>query len=280
MRFEVLGAVRLISDGDVVGPMSELRRRLLALLLVKANRQLTSDALIDALWETDAPQRPANSLQVHVFRLRQLLDRPDRLRAVPGGYQLDVGPDELDAFAFAGLQSEAREAAEAGDLHSAVAGFRAALALWRGAPYADIDESHLVAPEARRLAEAKLVAYEELFDAEFALGRAREVVPELTELAAAYPLRERIIGQLMLALYRAGRQSQGGSHLPDRAAAAGPGARIRARPATARPVRGDPLGRPEPRRRQSPAGTKTGHRVSRRQKTRPTPTGARRVLRP
>ncbi|MEU4607369.1 BTAD domain-containing putative transcriptional regulator [Kribbella sp. NPDC023972] len=208
MRFEVLGTVQAVSDGQVLGPLSELRRRLLAVLLVRANRPLTISTLADALWPDDAPQRPANSLQVHVYRLRQVLDHPERLRGVSGGYQLDVGPDELDAFVFADLHSAARNGAETGDLQSAVAGFREALALWRGTPYADVDEAHLVAPEATRLAEARMVAYEELYDAELKLGRAREIVPELTQLVAAYPLRERIIGQFMLALYRSGRQSR------------------------------------------------------------------------
>ncbi|MEI8413036.1 MULTISPECIES: AfsR/SARP family transcriptional regulator [unclassified Kribbella] len=207
MRFEVLGTVQAVSDGQAVA-VSELRRRLLAILLVRANRSVAIDTLVDALWPTDAPQRPANSLQVHVYRLRQVLDRPERLRGVSGGYQLDVGPDELDAFVFADLHSAARNAAESGDLERAVTGFREALAVWRGTPYADVDEAHLVAPEAKRLAEARMVAYEELYDAELELGRAREIVPELTELVAAYPLRERIIGQLMLALYRSGRQSR------------------------------------------------------------------------
>lgn len=208
MRFEVLGTIRMVADGQVVGPASELRRRLLAVLLVRANRTVAVDTLVDALWETEAPKRPASSLQVHIHRLRQVLDRPDRLRGVAGGYQLDVGPEELDASVFAGLHAVAREAAESGELEPAVARFREALALWRGAPYADIDEARLVAPEAKRLAEARMVAFEELYDAELELGRAREIVPELTELVTAYPLRERLVGQLMLALYRSGRQSR------------------------------------------------------------------------
>lgn len=207
MRFNVLGTVQVISDGQV-RPISELRRRLLAVLLVNANRPVSVETLVGALWETGVPQRPANSLQVHVHRLRQVLDRPERLRGVSGGYQLDVGPDELDAFGFAALHSSARNAVAAGDLERAVAYFRESLGLWRGAPYGDVAETQPVVPEANRLAETRLIASEELYDAELELGRAREIVPELTELVAAYPLRERIIGHLMLALYRSGRQSR------------------------------------------------------------------------
>lgn len=208
MRFEVLGTVQAIVDAQVVGPISDLRRRLLAVLLVRANRAVPVGTLAEALWGAELPRSPSNSLQVHVHRLRQVLDRPERLRGVPGGYLLEVGPGELDAVEFTDLHTAARNAAAVGDLERAVSRFRSALALWRGTPYADVTEPRVVAAEANRLAEARLIASEELYDAELALNRAREIVPELTELVAAYPLRERIVGQLMLALYRSGRQSR------------------------------------------------------------------------
>ncbi|WP_350275164.1 BTAD domain-containing putative transcriptional regulator [Kribbella sp. HUAS MG21] len=208
MRFEVLGTVRVVVDGRVVEPISAFRRRLLAILLVRANRPVAVDVLVDALWDDDAPQRPANSLQVHVHRLRAALDRAGRLRAVPGGYQLDVAPDELDATVFGDLQAGARNAAAGGDLDAAVAGFRRALELWRGAPYDGFEDTALVAADARRLSEARMIAYEELYDAELRAGRAPEIVPELSELSARYPLRERLAGLLMLAQYRSGRRSR------------------------------------------------------------------------
>jgi DNA-binding SARP family transcriptional activator len=208
MRFEVLGSVRVVRDGQVVGPISELRRKLLAVLLVRAGRPVPTEVLAEALWGASAPQRPANSMQVHVHRLRQVLDSPDRLISVSGGYQLCVQPDEVDAEVFGRLHDEGRRTAESGDLDGAVALFREALELWRGAPYADVDETEVVAPAAQRLAESRLVAYEELFETELARGRAREIVPELSELAAEYPLRERLIGQQMLALYRSGRRTR------------------------------------------------------------------------
>ncbi|TDC14627.1 AfsR/SARP family transcriptional regulator, partial [Kribbella albertanoniae] len=208
MRFQVLGPVQVVQDGQVVGPISELRRKLLAVLLVRAGRPVPTEVLVEALWGASAPQRPGNSLQVHVHRLRLVLDSPDRLVSISGGYQLCVQPDELDADEFGRLHDEGRRTAGSGDLEQAVAILRGALALWRGAPYADIAESEVVASAAQRLAETRLVAYEELFDAELELGRAREVVPELTELVAEYPLRERLIGQHMLALYRSGRRTR------------------------------------------------------------------------
>ncbi|GAA1696618.1 BTAD domain-containing putative transcriptional regulator [Kribbella yunnanensis] len=208
MRFEVLGTVQAIVDAQVVAPISELRRRLLAVLLVRANRAVPVETLAEALWGDEPPNSPSNSLQVHVHRLRQVLDRPERLRGVPGGYLLEVGPDEFDAVEFTDRHTAARNAVAAGELERAVPRFRSALALWRGTPYGDVTEPRVVAAEANRLAEARLIAYEELYDAELALSRAREIVPELTELVASYPLRERIVGQLMLALYRSGRQSR------------------------------------------------------------------------
>ncbi|MEU4391663.1 BTAD domain-containing putative transcriptional regulator [Kribbella sp. NPDC023855] len=208
MRFEVLGPVRVVRDGQVVGPISELRRKLLAVLLVRAGRPVPTEVLAEALWGASAPQRPGNSMQVHVHRLRQVLDSPDRLISISGGYQLCVQPDEVDAEVFDRLHDEGRRTAESGDLDGAVALLREALELWRGAAYADIDETEVVAPAAQRLAETRLTAYEELFEAELARGRAREIVPELTELVAEYPLRERLIGQQMLALYRSGRRTR------------------------------------------------------------------------
>ncbi|WP_327635842.1 NB-ARC domain-containing protein [Kribbella sp. NBC_00482] len=208
MHFEVLGPVRVMRDGEVVGPVSELRRRLLAVLLVRAGRAVPTDVLSEALWGADIPRRPANSIQVHVHRLRQVLDRPDRLASVPNGYLLKVGEDELDALIFDRMHAEGRAAVAAGDLEEAGHRFRAALALWRDTPYADVDETEVVGPEAQRLAEVRLIAHEELFDAELARGRAREIVPELAELVAEYPLRERIVGQHMLALYRSGRRTR------------------------------------------------------------------------
>ncbi|HEY9411900.1 MAG TPA: BTAD domain-containing putative transcriptional regulator, partial [Jiangellaceae bacterium] len=149
--------------------MSELRKRLLAVLLVRANRAVSTDLLADVLWGEDLPERPAKSLQVHMYRLRSALDRPDRLTGVRGAYQLEVGPSELDAAEFAGLHDDARMALADGDVDGAVAAWRAALGLWRGAPFADVDDGVVVGPEARRLAEARLIAAEELYEVE--LGR-------------------------------------------------------------------------------------------------------------
>ena len=208
MYFEVLGPVRVVREGRDPGAISELRRRLLAVLLVRANRPVSTDLLCEALWRNKLPDRPGKSLQLHIHRLRQALDDPARLAGASGGYRLEVGPGELDETVFADLHTRARQARDAGDLDSAAGRFRNALALWKGAPYADVDEQLLVAAETRRLAEERVLALEELYDCELARGLGREIVPELGELVSEYPLRERFTAQLMHALYRSGRRTR------------------------------------------------------------------------
>ena len=92
MRFEALGQVRVVQNGEVLGPISELRRRLLAVLLVRAGRPVPTDVLAEALWGPAAPRRTGNSMQIHVHRPRQILDSPDRLISVSGGYLLKRRP--------------------------------------------------------------------------------------------------------------------------------------------------------------------------------------------
>lgn len=208
MRFEVLGPVRVLDGSRPVGPVSAMRRRLLAVLLARANRAVSTDLLAEVLWGPDLPERPGKSLHIHVHRLRHVLDRPERLAATPGGYLLHVEPGELDSDEFDDLVAQARRAREAHDLDAATAILRAALDLWRGSPYFDVDDGVVVDVEARRLGELRMIAREELYEAELARGSAREIVPELAEMVAEYPLRERFVGQFMLALYRSGRQAR------------------------------------------------------------------------
>jgi DNA-binding SARP family transcriptional activator len=185
-----------------------MRRLLLAVLLTRANRPVSAHLLAEVLWAEKRPANPGNSLSLHIHRLRQVMDRPERISAAANGYQLNVGEHELDSAQFGQLLDEARHLRDDDDLESATTRFREALALWRGAPFADVDDGQVIAPEARRLAEARLVAREELYDVELARGQAREIVPELTEIVSEYPLRERFTAQLMISLYRAGRRAR------------------------------------------------------------------------
>ncbi|MDB1087546.1 BTAD domain-containing putative transcriptional regulator [Streptomyces sp. ACA25] len=204
MRFEVFGPVEL-RDGS--GPLSgRLQRTLLAMLLIHANRPVPVDTLTEALWHGEAHARSAAKLQLHVHRLRRLLDIPDRLSFGQGGYRLRVLPEELDSARFELLTDEALEQSAQDPLRCARL-LRTALDLWQGRPYEGLDIPEL-ADEARRLADRRLTAVEELYFAELVCGRHTAVIPELTGLVRENPLRERLHSLLMTALHRAGRQAE------------------------------------------------------------------------
>jgi len=184
---------------------------LLAFLLLNANRAVSADAVIDAVWGEE-PDGAPKRLQMAVSRLRRALeplDRPDgpRIRTVGGGYLLSLAPDELDAELFAERVRDGRRALEHGDADRAAELLNQALALWRGPPLADVGFEEFAQPEIRRLEELRLVALETRIDADLELGRHAEVIGELEGLPAAEQTRERFAGQLMTALYRSGRQS-------------------------------------------------------------------------
>jgi DNA-binding SARP family transcriptional activator len=171
-------------------------------LLLHANEVVSADSLIDRLWGGEAPPTAAKVLQVQVWRLRKALGR-DVLSTRPPGYMLKIGRDELDLARFERLVEEA-QASEPGP---AAAKLREALALWRGSALADLAYENCLGAEIARFEELRVVAAEERADAELALGRHADLVPDLEALTAAHPYRERLHGQLMLALYRSGRQA-------------------------------------------------------------------------
>ena len=179
-------------------------RALLAVLLVDRNRVVSTDRLIDELWGDEPTETAAKALQGYVSQLRKAIG-PDRLLTRPRGYELRVDEGELDLDRFERLVREGRELLGA-DSKGAAKRLGEALELWRGPALAEFSE-----PFARdagaRLEEERLAALEERIDADLALGRHDRLVPELEELVAREPLRERPRAQLMLALYRAGRQA-------------------------------------------------------------------------
>jgi DNA-binding SARP family transcriptional activator len=174
---------------------------LLALLLLEANHVVPTDRVVDRLWGEQPPPTAVTSLHNAVSQLRKVLGA-DTLQTRAPGYVLRVDPERLDLARFERLLREAR-AAPAPDRARLL---RDALALWRGAPLAEFAYEAFAQSEVRRLEELRLTALEDAIDAELEAGRAAEVVPELEALVAAEPHRERLRGQLMLALYRAGRQ--------------------------------------------------------------------------
>ncbi len=205
MLFEVLGPLRMRRGGDAVTVSGTLRRSLLAVLLARANEPVPVDVLLDALWGGHAGDGGVQRLRVHVHRLRAVLDDPERLSFGPDGYRLHAGPDELDAHRFDALLDDA-SGVDATDPRRCVELVRQALDLWRGTPYQGVDVPDLIG-EIHRLSERRLVAVEDLYTAELRLGRYGEVTGELTELVHRHPLRERLHGLLMTALYQGGRQA-------------------------------------------------------------------------
>jgi DNA-binding SARP family transcriptional activator len=211
MEFRVLGPLE-VRDGDRLLSLGGTKQRaLLAVLLLHANEVVSNERLIDALWGDHPPPTAANTLQVHVSKLRKLLESDGssvRIVTRPHGYMLQLDPDELDLHRFERLLDTARDALAANEPETAAGALREAIALWRGDALADLAAESFGQAATLRLEDLRLTAVEELVEAELALGRHRELVSELRALTAEHPFRERLPGQLMLALYRSGRQAE------------------------------------------------------------------------
>ena len=193
MDFRILGPLEVDADGLPVDLGGAKQRALLALLALNANRVVTRDQLVEALWDAQPPETAAKALQVHVSHLRKLLGR-ERFETTPQGYLLRLEPDELDLGRFQRL-SESGRASEA-------------LALWRGDPLADFAGQRFAQPEIARLQELRLACLEQRIEQDLAHGRHVALVSELDALVREHPLREHLRSQLMLAFYRAGRQAE------------------------------------------------------------------------
>jgi DNA-binding SARP family transcriptional activator len=205
MEFGILGPLEVLDGDRAVALPGPRQRSLLVLLLLNANQVISSDRLIDELWTHEAPESAAAALQASVSRLRKALGGGAELLAtVAPGYVLRVGAGQLDLRRFEALvaQASAEEPAAAADT------LRAALSLWRGPPLAEFAYEHFAEAAIGRLDELRLLAFERRISADLELGRHAELIPELESLVAEHPLREGLRGQLMLALYRAGRQAE------------------------------------------------------------------------
>jgi DNA-binding SARP family transcriptional activator len=215
MEFKILGPLEVREEGRRLACKGTKQRLLLSVLLLNANEVVSSDRLIEALWGESPPDTAAKALQVHVSQLRNLLE-PERARGASGrilltrppGYELRVEPGQLDLHRFGQELSEAKAAMAAGHSRQAARALRNALALWRGPPLADLSFEDFLQPEIARIEELRLVALEERVDADLTLGGHADVIGELESLASQHPLRERLRAQLMLALYRSGRQAE------------------------------------------------------------------------
>lgn len=204
-----LGPLEVEVSGEFVRFDGLKQRRLFAVLALRAPDAVSADALVEALWGERAPAGVVQALQKQISRLRQRLGSYGlAVRHQPTGYCLDIDPQVIDCRRFEELLRRARVALTRDDAHTAVADLQAALELWRGEPLADYRFDEFAQHEIARLEELRLEAIEERLAAELAGGGAEDLVGELRALVAEHPLRERLRGQLMVALYRAGRQAE------------------------------------------------------------------------
>jgi WD40 repeat protein/DNA-binding SARP family transcriptional activator len=206
MRFGVLGPLEVSRDGDRIALGGPKQRLVLAHLLIRANEVVSADLLIDEMWGDEPPDAARASLHSYVSHLKKAVG-DDRLVSRPPGYILRVAAEEIDAGRFEALVDAARRRLS-GDPAGAARTLREALELWQGEPFADLAHELSLVPEIERLNELRLGAMEDRLEAELALGRHAELVSELERLVGRHPLRERLCAQLMLALYRSGRQAE------------------------------------------------------------------------
>jgi predicted ATPase/DNA-binding SARP family transcriptional activator len=208
VEFRILGAVEA-SDNGLTLDLGGLRERtLLARLLLAANQAVPTDRLVEDLWSGDPPPHSIATLRVYVSRLRRALGpHGSALLTQPASYRLDVSADQLDAARFERLVRAGEADLAAGRAAAAAGTLREALQLWRGPALSDVAELSFARADAARLEEARLTALESRVEADLACGRHTSLVAELDGLVTRHPLRERLTGQHMLALYRCGRQA-------------------------------------------------------------------------
>jgi DNA-binding SARP family transcriptional activator len=205
VHVRVLGPVAVLENGVDLPLGGPKQRTAFSLLAARAGEIVSIDALIDGLWSGEPTPGARSTLQTYVSNLRAAIG--DVIVRDGGGYRLDVDPRRVDAVQFERAVEDARKQG-AGSSRQAAQQLRAALALWRGHPYANVSASYPLELEASRLEELRLGAVEARIDAELALGHHAELLAELEVLCAEFPLREGFRAQHMLALYRCGRQAE------------------------------------------------------------------------
>lgn len=214
MEFQLLGPVQVRANGEPIELGDRKQRLVLAILLLEPNRLIPIGRLIDLLWPEGPPRSARRIVQAHISRLRTLLSRCQPPSPVPiettvvrrgPGYMLVCDPEQVDVHLFRGLLDRARQSTDGRDK---IALLRQALALWRGPALADVASEEVHEELRRSLDEARMAAIEERFAAELRLGRDRQLIDELGELAARHPYRQQLAALLMLALYRAGRAAE------------------------------------------------------------------------
>lgn len=209
IRLDVLGPLEVSVDGEIVEIRRGIPRAIVVALVLRAREVVSAGALADLVWADEQPRNPVNALQLQISYLRKRLGGGSVGQPVvtrPGGYVLMVEDDDIDARRFERFVRSAAQLASS-DLAASLELYETALGLWRGAAYADVLGEPFVVGEATRLEEMRLSALEERNEVMLALGRHAELVGELSSLVNEHPLRERLQGHLLVALYRSGRQA-------------------------------------------------------------------------
>ena len=203
LEYRILGPLEVVSEGASIALGGPKQRATLAILLLNANRVVSIDRIADDLYAGSPPVTAVTQVQRQISDLRKAIGSASGIETRPPGYVLRTAVDAVDLGRFERLAEEAARSdpARAAEL------LKDALGLWRGAPLADLPDEPFVTSAESRLEEIRLLALERRIDADLELGRHRELIPELEALHVEEPLRERFLGQLMLALYRSGRQA-------------------------------------------------------------------------
>ncbi|WP_344341632.1 AfsR/SARP family transcriptional regulator, partial [Kitasatospora putterlickiae] len=210
MQFRMLGPLSVQVDGRECAVSAPRQRVVLTLLLINANHVVSMDRIAAAVWDGGPPPSASATVRTYVMRLRQVLGAVAgrRIRTRAPGYLIELAEDETDLGRFTAHRNRAAAHLRAGELERASVEYTAALALWRGDPLVDVPSRGLRDVEGRYLQELRLQTLESRLDADLALRRHNEILPELWREVQASPLREALVSRLMLALFRAGRQSE------------------------------------------------------------------------
>jgi DNA-binding SARP family transcriptional activator len=206
LQFRILGPLEVVGEDGPLRLGGPRQRATLAILLLNANRVVPVERLADDLYSGRPPVSAVTQVQRQVSELRQLLGSAEAIETRPPGYMLRLGEENFDLARFERLTAEAEKARARDDFASAGLLLGDALSLWRGSPLADVAHESFARAPVERLEELRLAALENRIDADLALGRHAALVAELEAVAAEHPLRERLRGQQMIALYRSDRQ--------------------------------------------------------------------------
>ncbi len=207
LEFRILGPLEVVGDEGPIRLGGPKQRATLAILLLNVNRVVSVERLADDLYAGAAPVTAVTQVQRQISELRKVLGDASGIETRAPGYVIRLAPDQLDLKRFERRTQEANQALAEGDARAAAGLLADALELWHGAPLADLVYEPFAQISIERLEEIRLAALEQRIDAELALGGHAQLIGELEELVAEHPLRERLRGQLMLALYRSGRQA-------------------------------------------------------------------------